>query len=164
MRLKVSLGCGTIFGLHAGGCRGRFEYCIAGNPLEQVTEAEHQAEPGLVVVSPQVHKILLSSSAASVFTGTPLENGVCSISTAPGSKMSKFGNRADEQDEDLATHTTSMNEARRYAASCLRPFPYTLHASPWTHSTAGIGTRIRISQTDWSDTFNVRARSHSHMG
>ena len=54
LKIKVSLGYGTMFSFHLGGKQQRWEFLIAGEPWRQVSLCEHDASPGDVVLSPQV--------------------------------------------------------------------------------------------------------------
>lgn len=51
--MKISLGAGTIIGARVGGVFNRWEYVIAGDPLRQVAQAEHQAARGEIILSPE---------------------------------------------------------------------------------------------------------------
>ena len=57
LSIKVGIGAGEVLECSIGGALGRWEYVVAGDPLVQVAMAEHQAEPGQVVVSPQVWRL-----------------------------------------------------------------------------------------------------------
>jgi len=50
---KIGIGAGKVLACHIGGVSGRWEYLVAGDPLVQVAAAEHQAEPGQIILSPQ---------------------------------------------------------------------------------------------------------------
>lgn len=56
--MKIGIGAGQILAAHVGGIRGRWEYVIAGDPLRQVAEAEHQAERGQIVLSPEAQALI----------------------------------------------------------------------------------------------------------
>jgi class 3 adenylate cyclase len=51
--MKIGIGAGEILAIRVGGVFNRWEYVIAGDPLRQVAEAEHQAERGDIVLSPE---------------------------------------------------------------------------------------------------------------
>jgi predicted ATPase/class 3 adenylate cyclase len=51
--MKIGLGAGEILAVQVGGIRGRWEYVIAGDPLRQIAQAEHQARRGEIVPSPE---------------------------------------------------------------------------------------------------------------
>jgi class 3 adenylate cyclase/tetratricopeptide (TPR) repeat protein len=53
LSMKVGLGAGDILECSIGGALGRWEYVIGGKPLVQVAAAEHLAQPGQIVLSPQ---------------------------------------------------------------------------------------------------------------
>jgi class 3 adenylate cyclase/tetratricopeptide (TPR) repeat protein len=57
LSIKVGIGAGNVLECSIGGALGRWEYVVAGDPLVQVAMAEHQAEPGQVVVSPPAWRI-----------------------------------------------------------------------------------------------------------
>ena len=56
--MKISIGAGEVFGLSLGGVEGRWPYLIAGDPLRQVAEAEHHAQRGEIVLSPEAQNLL----------------------------------------------------------------------------------------------------------
>lgn len=56
--MKVSIGAGQVQEFHLGGQLNRWYYLIAGHPLYQVGEAEHHAERGQVVLSPEAQALL----------------------------------------------------------------------------------------------------------
>ncbi len=56
--MKIAIGAGKVFGFSVGGLRGRWQYLIAGDPLRQVSEAEHQAQRGDVVLSAEAQALL----------------------------------------------------------------------------------------------------------
>ena len=56
--MKIGIGAGEILTALVGGVFNRWEYVIAGDPLRQVAEAEHQAERGDIVLSPEAEAIL----------------------------------------------------------------------------------------------------------
>jgi len=62
--MKVAIGAGEILECSVGGALGRWEYLVAGDPLVQVATAEHQAQPGQIILSPQAWHV-----AASFFRG-----------------------------------------------------------------------------------------------
>ena len=51
LSIKMALGYGRANAFHVGGVDGRWEFFVAGSPLIQVTVAEHQAQPGDVILS-----------------------------------------------------------------------------------------------------------------
>ncbi len=59
LEMKIGIGAGEVVAMQIGGLLGRWEYVVAGDPVLQATEAESQAKPGEIVLSPvaraQVH-------------------------------------------------------------------------------------------------------------
>ncbi len=51
--MKIGLGAGPLLEAWVGGVDDRWEYVIAGDPLRQVAQAEHQAARGEIVLSPE---------------------------------------------------------------------------------------------------------------
>src|SRR5262249_20332916 len=70
LSLKVGIGAGQQVVMCLGGVRDRWELLVAGEPLEQVGVAEHQAQPGDVVLSPAAWTL-----ANSVLSGVAVEQG-----------------------------------------------------------------------------------------
>ena len=62
--MKIGLGAGEILAVQVGGMRDRWEYVIAGDPLRQVAEAEHQAERGQIILSPEAETLLAEQPLA----------------------------------------------------------------------------------------------------
>ena len=56
--MKIGIGAGEILGVRVGGISDRWEYVIAGDPLRQVAQAEHQASRGDVILSPEATAIM----------------------------------------------------------------------------------------------------------
>jgi len=56
--MKIGIGVGEILAMRVGGVLNRWEYVIAGDPLRQVAEAEHQAERGDIVLSPEAEALI----------------------------------------------------------------------------------------------------------
>ncbi len=56
--MKIGIGTGPILTAQVGGIFNRWEYVIAGDPLRQVAEAEHQADRGQIVLSPEAEALL----------------------------------------------------------------------------------------------------------
>jgi class 3 adenylate cyclase/predicted ATPase len=56
--MKIGIGAGTILTAQVGGVFNRWEYVIAGDPLRQVAEAEHQAERGDIILSPEAQAVI----------------------------------------------------------------------------------------------------------
>jgi len=57
--MKIGIGAGEILAARVGGDHGRWEYVIAGDPLRQVAQAEHQAGRGEIVLSPEAEAIVV---------------------------------------------------------------------------------------------------------
>jgi class 3 adenylate cyclase/tetratricopeptide (TPR) repeat protein len=58
LSLRVGIGAGDIFAVHVGGMYRRWEFLITGSPLVQVNQAEKQARPGDVVLSPRAWQLV----------------------------------------------------------------------------------------------------------
>ena len=56
--MKIGIGAGEVLAARVGGVGGRWEYVIAGDPLRQIALAEHQAQRGQVVLSPEARAIV----------------------------------------------------------------------------------------------------------
>ncbi|MFC1975409.1 adenylate/guanylate cyclase domain-containing protein, partial [Chloroflexota bacterium] len=56
--MKIGVGAGEILAARVGGFSNRWEYIIAGDPLRQTAEAEHQAQRGQIVLSPEAQAII----------------------------------------------------------------------------------------------------------
>lgn len=55
--MKVAVGAGPLLALSVGGALARWQYIIAGDPLRQVAEAEHQARRGEILLSPEAQAL-----------------------------------------------------------------------------------------------------------
>jgi class 3 adenylate cyclase len=64
--MKIGLGAGEILAMRIGGVLDRWEYVIAGDPLRQVAEAEHRAERGDIVLSPEAEALIWPGSRAAL--------------------------------------------------------------------------------------------------
>ncbi|HEY1016511.1 MAG TPA: adenylate/guanylate cyclase domain-containing protein, partial [Herpetosiphonaceae bacterium] len=51
LRMRISIGAGAVTAMQLGGVNGRWELLLSGDPLPQMTEAEHAALPGEVALS-----------------------------------------------------------------------------------------------------------------
>lgn len=51
--LKLAVGTGQVSTLHLGGIYKRWEFLVTGRPVRQVEQAENQAQPGDVIISPE---------------------------------------------------------------------------------------------------------------
>ncbi len=58
LSLRVGIGAGEVMAATVGGVGGRWEFLVAGAPLVQMSLAEHQADPGQVVVAPEAWALL----------------------------------------------------------------------------------------------------------
>lgn len=70
LTLHSGIGAGEISQIHVGGTNNRFEFLIAGNPLDQVSECEKRAESGQVYISHYAWSIVASENprALLIFT------------------------------------------------------------------------------------------------
>ena len=55
---------------HVGGEKHRWEFFITGDPLEQATRAEHQAERGQVIVSTETWRAIGNVAAGNILQQT----------------------------------------------------------------------------------------------
>lgn len=78
LSLRIAVGAGEFVTMHLGGKLGRWEYFVSGEPLIQISLTEKHANPGKVVVSPQVWRLL-----EPLATGTPRTYGMQVDSLAP---------------------------------------------------------------------------------
>jgi len=60
--MKIGIGAGEILTAQVGGVFNRWEYVIAGDPLRQVAEAEHRAERGDIILSPEAEALIYPES------------------------------------------------------------------------------------------------------
>jgi len=65
LKMKVGIGAGQILSAHIGGIDSRWEYIIAGDPLNQATRAEREAQQGQIVLSPQAQAVIAPNRPAS---------------------------------------------------------------------------------------------------
>lgn len=70
LALSIGLGLGNIAMVYVGGVYSRWEFLITGPPLNQANQAEAQAGPDEIVLSPEVWALLQSHA-----TGQPAANG-----------------------------------------------------------------------------------------
>jgi class 3 adenylate cyclase/predicted ATPase len=56
--MKIGIGAGAISAAQVGGRHDRWEYVIAGDPLRQVAQAEHRAQRGEIILSPEAAEII----------------------------------------------------------------------------------------------------------
>lgn len=78
LSLRIAIGAGEFVTMHLGGQLGRWEYFVSGEPLIQISLTEKHADPGKVVVSPQVWRLLEPRAV-----GTPRPYGMQIDSLAP---------------------------------------------------------------------------------
>ncbi len=57
--MKIGLGAGEIRAAQIGGMLNHWEYVIAGDPLRQVAEAEHRAQRGDIILSPEAEAVIV---------------------------------------------------------------------------------------------------------
>lgn len=58
LSLRIAISAGEIWLVHVGGVLARWEFTFAGEPFLQVGQAQHIAEPGEVVLSPQAAELV----------------------------------------------------------------------------------------------------------
>lgn len=56
--MKIGIGAGEILAATVGGVEEHWEYVIAGDPLRQVAEAEHHADMGQIILSPEAEALI----------------------------------------------------------------------------------------------------------
>jgi class 3 adenylate cyclase/tetratricopeptide (TPR) repeat protein len=62
--MKIGIGAGEVLALRVGGIQERWEYVIAGEPLRQVAQAEHQARRGEIILSPEAEAVIAPHTVA----------------------------------------------------------------------------------------------------
>ncbi len=70
LSMKVGIGAGKILEANIGGVLGRWEYVVGGDPLVQVSLAEHKAQPSQTILSPQAW-----AEVQTLFEATSLDDG-----------------------------------------------------------------------------------------
>jgi class 3 adenylate cyclase/tetratricopeptide (TPR) repeat protein len=68
--LKLAVGTGQVSTLHLGGIYKRWEFLVTGRPVRQVEQAEDQAQPGDVIISPEAWALVRDDC-----TGDALSSG-----------------------------------------------------------------------------------------
>lgn len=68
LRLRIAIGAGQLAISHVGGMFNRWEFLIAGLPLNQVGVVSHHIEPGMVGISGEVLDLLNATRASPVLT------------------------------------------------------------------------------------------------
>jgi len=58
LKMKFGIGAGEVITTHVGGIYDRWEYLIAGDALQQATQAENRAAQGEMVLSTEAEKII----------------------------------------------------------------------------------------------------------
>ena len=66
LALRMGIGCGEVFTVHVGGVFKRWEFLVAGAPLVQVSMAEHQAQPGEIILAPEAWELVEASCRGQV--------------------------------------------------------------------------------------------------
>jgi class 3 adenylate cyclase len=70
LKMRVGIGAGDVTTMHVGGVFGRWELLVTGDPLRQTGQAEAQARPGDVVISPEAWQL-----AGAICIGAALPSG-----------------------------------------------------------------------------------------
>ena len=70
LRIKIGIGCGEVVAMEVGGLLGRWEYVIAGAPIEQAALCESQAAPGDILLSPEAQEVIHPEALAPQKTKT----------------------------------------------------------------------------------------------
>ena len=73
--LRVNIGAGDVAVVYIGGVFDRWEFSVAGKPLVQVGQAEHDASPGEVLLTPIAWELLRDRCV-----GQPLPTGYARLS------------------------------------------------------------------------------------
>jgi class 3 adenylate cyclase/tetratricopeptide (TPR) repeat protein len=58
LRLKVGIGAGTVRLSDVGGEKGRWDFLASGEPLLEMAQAEHAAQPGDIILGPNAWRLL----------------------------------------------------------------------------------------------------------
>jgi len=77
LSMRLSVGAGSLHAMHVGGVLGRWEFYVAGPPMEQVRQAQALAAQGQVVCSPEAWKLLAGRAE-----GTPVGGGAMRLTQA----------------------------------------------------------------------------------
>ncbi len=70
LSLRIGIGAGEAATIHLGGVYGRWEFLIAGSPLDQVGICTHEAQPGEVVLSPQAWALVRERCIGQILPST----------------------------------------------------------------------------------------------
>ncbi len=76
LALRIAIGAGDLTFFHLGGMYGRWEYLVAGEPLNQINEAETQAQVQEVVLSARARRL-----AGGVIRGDLLQAGALRLTS-----------------------------------------------------------------------------------
>jgi len=76
LSMRMGVAAGDVFSVQVGGTYGRWEFLLTGEPLTQVSMAEHQAQPGQIVLAPSTWKLI-----APRCIGEPLPTGDVRLET-----------------------------------------------------------------------------------
>lgn len=74
LSFRVGISAGEVYTAHVGGVYGRWELLVAGDPLIQMGRAEHQADPGQVILSPDIWALVKENC-----TGSQLSTGYVAL-------------------------------------------------------------------------------------
>lgn len=102
LALSIGLGAGDLTALQIGGVYSRWEFVITGPSLSQVNQAEAQAQPGEVVLSPEAWALIETAATGQVLPGDRVR--LLTMSAAP----------------PVMTQPTALPAAE--IESCLRPY------------------------------------------
>ncbi len=69
LSLRISLGSGPVNSVHVGGIYNRWEFVLIGDLLKQASRADELAQPGEIVLSPQVWALTKSYCSGQLLTG-----------------------------------------------------------------------------------------------
>ena len=58
LRLHMGIGAGDLDEFYVGGHNGKFEYFVAGEPIEQMSDATEEATHGQLVLSTHAYDLL----------------------------------------------------------------------------------------------------------
>ena len=80
LRLHMGVGGGTLSAFYVGGHAGKWEYFVAGEPIEQMSDATEEATHGQLVLSSYAYRVLVHSEevrcGATVITGATLKSSL----------------------------------------------------------------------------------------
>jgi class 3 adenylate cyclase len=125
LSLRVGIGVGEVTLMHLGGVFGRWELLVAGEPLVQMSAAEHEAAPGDVVLSPEAWAYVAESCQ-----GQSRANGNVRLDSTPVLPSEEFS-PALLLDFDDKTQQTRLEKVLR------------------SYLPGAILSRIYAGQSDW---------------